>query len=325
MNSQKNISIKNLNQILELAEGLVKKNGPYTVALAAGDDIVCVGGLELAKNRGLIKPILVGHRRRIDEVFEKLNLSQNGWDIEADKDPKSATRNCAEMILRGDADILMRGRLMARDFLKALLEPGQNLRNPESLWTNVVVVDNPKIDRLLLINDCGIIVSADLPHRVRQITKVYEFANFLGIKEVKIALLAAVETISPGMPTSLEEAVISKMCERGQFPVGVAIDGPLSLDLAISPEAVKKKRFRGNVAGNADILVVNHLGIGNLLFKSLITLCGSKSSSVIIGLPFPVVFTSRSETPENILYSLALAILQTGDKNKINLLEKDTL
>ncbi len=314
MNNKIKTPIKSLDEILHLAKNLVKKHGPYRVALAGGSDATCVGGLNLAMKKGFIKPIIVGHRRRIDKTFAKLSLSQDGWDIYEDKDQKSATKNCAEGILRGDAEILMRGRLLARDFMKALIDPDLRLKTKESLWTNVVVVDNPKINRLLLINDCGIIVNADLPKRLRQITKIIEFAEFLGITDVKIALLAAVESISAGMPVSLEEAVISKMCERGQFPVGVEIDGPLSLDLAISPEAVKKKGFKGNVAGNADALVVNNLGIGNLLFKSLITLCGSKSASTIIGLPFPVVFTSRSENPDNILYSLAMAILQAGEK-----------
>ena len=112
----------------------------------------------------------------------------------------------------------------------------------------------------------------------------------------------------------MEEAVIAKMCERGQFPKGIQVDGPLSLDLAINPESVKKKKLESKVAGMADILVVNNLGIGNLLFKSLITLCGGNSASVIVGLPFPVILTSRSESPENMLYSLALAILMAGPK-----------
>jgi len=306
--------IRSLDEILALAEKLVKQHGPYRVVLSGGSDAVCVGALNLAKNKGFVKPILVGHRRRIDNTFDKLSLSQDGWEINEDKDPRNATINCAKGLLNGDADILMRGKLMARDFIKALLDPELRLKNRGTLWTNIVVVDNPKINRLLLINDCGIIVNADLPMRLRQITKVIEFASFLGIEDVKIALLAAVESISPGMPVSMEEAVISKMCERGQFPEGVAIDGPLSLDLAISPKAVKKKGFKGNVAGNADALVVNNLGIGNLLFKSLITLCGSSSASTVVGLPFPVIFTSRSESPENILYSIAMAILQAGPK-----------
>jgi len=314
MNTKIQKPVHSLDEIIKLAEDLVKTHGPYRVALAGASDATCIGGLNLAMKRGFVKPILIGHRRRIDNTFEKLNISQDGWDIYEDKVHISATKNCAKGILKGDAEILMRGRLLARDFMKGLIDPKLGLKTKDSLWTNIVVVDNPKINRLLLINDCGIIVNADLPMRLRQITKVIEFAGFLGIKDVKIALLAAVESISPGMPVSMEEAVISKMCERGQFPVGVEIDGPLSLDLAISPEAVKRKGFKGNVAGNADALVVNNLGIGNLLFKSLITLCGSSSASTIVGLPFPVVFTSRSESPENILYSIAMAILQSGPK-----------
>ena len=128
MNTLTDTPIKSLRQILELAEGLVRKYGPYRVALAAADDVSCIGGLELGRKMGLIKPILVGHRRRVDKVFKKLDISQDGWDIYADKVSKSATQNCAEGILKGDAEILMRGRLMARDFIKALLDPKLKLK-----------------------------------------------------------------------------------------------------------------------------------------------------------------------------------------------------
>ncbi len=116
------------------------------------------------------------------------------------------------------------------------------------------------------------------------------------------------------MPVSLEEAVIAKMSERGQFPKGVEIDGPLSLDLSLSPNSVAKKKIKSPVAGKADILIVNDISIGNVLFKSMITMCGAKSASTIVGAPFPIILTSRSESPENVLYSFALTILMAGPK-----------
>lgn len=307
--------IRSLTEIGEIANGLVEKWGPYKVTVAAGEDVMGLGGVALGRERGIIDPVLVGHERRIYQSLEKIGASTSGWNIINEKDDVEATRIAALQALNGEADILMRGKLLAYDFLKTLLDKKLGLRKKGDLWTNIVLTKIKKLDRLLFVTDPAVIVSADLTKRLKHLIITLDFANFLGIKNPKIALLAAVETVSPSMPISLEEAVISMMCERGQFPEGALVDGPLSLDLAINPESVRIKKIKSRVAGKADILVVNNLGIGNLLFKSLITLCGGNSASTIVGLPFPTILTSRSESPENIQNSLALSILMAGPKD----------
>jgi len=167
---------------------------------------------------------------------------------------------------------------------------------------------------LILITDCALAVDLDLQGRLRLIQNATDFAGFLGVVEPKISLLAAVETVTPGMPVSLEEAVIAKMSERGQFTPGVIVDGPLSLDLSLSREAVAKKKMKSAVAGEADVLVVDSIYVGNLLFKSLITLCEAESASVITGASIPIIITSRSEIAANILNSFAVAMMMAGDK-----------
>ncbi|MBT3233323.1 MAG: hypothetical protein HN356_10965 [Calditrichaeota bacterium] len=306
--------VRSLDEILTIAEELVQKYGPYKVSVAAGEDVMGLGGIALGKERGMIDPILVGHPRRIADSLEKLGHSTDGWTIVDEKDENKATAIAARQVLDKEADVLMRGKLLAYDFMKVLLSRDLGIRKRGDLWTNIVLTKLDVLDRLLLITDPAVIVNADLTKRLQHLQVVLNFANFLGIEEPKVALLAAVETVSPSIPVSLEEAVISMMCERGQFAKGIQVDGPLSLDLAINMESVKKKRVESKVAGKADILVVNNLGIGNLLFKSLITLCGGISASVIVGLPFPVVLTSRSESPENIQHSLAMSIMMAGGK-----------
>lgn len=307
--------IRSLDEILDIATDLVEKHGPYKVAVAAGEDIMGLGGLTLGKENGLVDPILIGHSRRIHESFEKLGRSPSEWTIINEKDEIEATKIAAQMVVNQEADILMRGKLLAYDFLKTLLSKDLNIRKPGDLWTNIVVAKVDMLDRLLLITDPAVIVSADIPKRLHHIRIAIEQANFLGITHPKIALLAAVETVSPQMPVSMEEAIIAMMGERGQLPSCATVDGPLSLDLSINPEAVQKKKIKSEVAGKADILVVNNLGIGNVLFKSLITLCGGHSASTIVGLPFPTVLTSRSESPKNIQYSLSLSIMEAGPKS----------
>jgi phosphate butyryltransferase len=266
----------------------------------------------MAKKLGWLDPILIGHPRHIRDELHALGQSSPEWEIVEEKDYQEATRIGARLVTAGKADILMRGRLLAREFFATLFEPELELRKSGSLWTNIVAIQLSSIDRLILLTDCALAVDLDLPGRLKLIQNATDFAMFLGIHEPKISLLAAVETVTPGMPVSLEEAVIAKMSERGQFPKGVSVDGPLSLDLSLSAAAVAKKKMKSPVAGVADVLVVDSVNVGNLLFKSFITLCGAQSASVIVGAPIPIILTSRSESPENILNSFALAIMMAG-------------
>ena len=306
--------IRKLDEIYSIAEELSRENGPYRIILAVGQDLMSLSGLNLGRERGLIEPILVGHQRNIHESLDKLGLRYQDWMIYSEKDHYNAAQKAARLVMSGMGDILMRGKISARDFFKALFDHKLELRKSESFWSNVVVLEIEELDRLIYLTDPALVAHTDISGRLKIIQNATDFAAFLGNTKPKISLLAAVESITPGMPVSLEEAAIAKMSERGQFPAGVVVDGPLSLDLSINPESVKKKKMDSPVAGKADILVVNNVHIGNVLFKSLVTLCGAKSASTIVGPDFPIVLTSRSESPENILYSLALAIMMIGDK-----------
>jgi phosphate butyryltransferase len=313
-NYQVDHPLRKLSEVYDIAAELTRRHGPYRIAVAAGQDVMCLGGLAHAKERGLVEPILIGHERRTKAVFEKLGISPANWEIIPEKDDIEATWKAAELVKNGKAEILMRGKLLARDFFRALFNPKMELINHDNLWSNIVVLEVDILDRLLLLTDCALLVKPDLPLRLKQLDNAIDFISFLGVNDPKIALLAAVETVTPGMPVSLEEAGIAKMFDRGQFSKGVIVDGPLSLDLAINPKAVEKKHMNTPVAGKADILVLNNIHVGNLLFKSMITMCGAKSASVIVGAPFPIILTSRSESPDNLLYSFSLGIMMAGAK-----------
>lgn len=304
--------LRSFEEIQKEAAALAVERGPYRVALAVAEDGVSLRGLALGRRRGLALGILIGHSRHIRSELEEIGESPDDWEIHDEKEHQEATRRAALLVTAGKADVLMRGKLLARDFFTTLFNPELGLRKPGDLWTNIVVMQVDELNRLILLTDCALAVGLDLPGRLRLIQNATEFAAFLGVIEPNISLLAAVETITPGMPVSLEEAVIAKMSERGQFAKGVSVDGPLSLDLSLSPAAVAKKNVTSRVAGQADVLVVDSIHVGNLLFKSFITLCGAQSASVIVGAPLPIIITSRSESPENILNSFALAALMVG-------------
>ncbi len=306
--------IRSMKEMFAAAEELTRKYGPYRVAVAVGQDVMNLDGLRLGQERNLIEPILVGHRRHIEEALEQLDLTPQSWQIIEEKDHIQATQKAARLVTSGGADILKRGKLLVRDFFRALLDKKMELLQPDDFWSNVAVLEVDGINRLLFLTDCALVVNTDLPGKLRIIQNATKFAALLGVTQPKVALLAAAEAVTPGLPVSLEEAVIAKMSERGQFPEGVLVDGPLSLDLAINPDAVIKKKMKSEVAGQADILVVNNIHIGNALFKSMITLCGAQSASTVVGPPIPIALTSRSEGPENVLLSLALTIIMAGPK-----------
>lgn len=306
--------LRSFDDIRRSAGELVAKHGPYRAVSVVAHDPNTLFGLALGREQGLVAPILIGHGRKIRAELEAMGEDSSSWVIIEEKDQDEATRKAAKLIASGEAEIILRGKLLARDFFNVLLSAEAGLRKPGTLWTNIVVVKLEALERLLLLTDCAMTVDLDLPARLKLIQNATEFANFLGIAEPKVSLLAAVETVTPGMQVSLEEAVIAKMSERGQFPKGVSVDGPLSLDLSLSREAVKKKKMKSSVAGEADVLVVDSIRVGNLLFKSFITLCGAESASIIVGAPAPIIITSRSESRENIINSLSLAALMVGVK-----------
>jgi len=308
--------LRSFEEIRSIAAELVESSGTYRVVLAVAQDAVTLRGLDHGRRLGLVEPILIGHPRKIKEELTSIGQDPKEWEIIEEKDPEEATKLAARFVIDGKADILMRGKLLARDFFAILLNPATGLRQHGELWTNIVTVKIDGIERLILLTDCALAVELDLPGRLRLIQNATEFALFLGVTEPKVSLLAAVETVTPGMPVSLEEAVIAKMSERGQFPKGVTVDGPLSLDLSLSPAAVAKKKMASAVAGKVDILVVDSIHVGNLLFKSMITLCRAESASVIVGAPVPIIITSRSETADNIVNSLAMAIMMVGTERR---------
>ena len=308
--------IRSLDEIYSAATEMAKKYGPYRVAVAAGETKMSLGALKLGRDLELIEPILVGDQRSIARSFEEMEMSLKGWQVVAERDNQLATKKAAKMVTDGLADILMRGKVIARDFFKVLFEKELGLRHKGDMWNNIVLIDNIGLDRLIYITDCGLVFETDLAGRLKLIQNAIDFSGGLGLTNPKIAILAAVESVSPGMPVSIEAAAIAKMSDRGQFAKGVSIDGPLSLDLSLVANSVAKKKIDSPVAGKADILIVNELNAGNALYKTLVTLCGARSASTIAGAPIPIILTSRSETPENVMFSFALTILMAGAKDR---------
>ncbi|MBN1592993.1 MAG: phosphate butyryltransferase, partial [Candidatus Coatesbacteria bacterium] len=180
--------------------------------------------------------------------------------------------------------------------------------HPSGLFTQVSCLEIPDYHKLLLMSDAAVVIKPTIEQKKMIIDNAVSVANVLGIKLPKVALMAAVEVVNPSMEAALENAILSKMGDRGQIR-GALIDGPLSLDVATFKSAAELKGVKGEVAGDADILIMNKIEEGNILYKSLIRFAKAKTGSVIVGSSKPMIITSRVEVQNNELHSISLAVL----------------
>lgn len=213
----------------------------------------------------------------------------------------------------GQADILMKGMIPTSDLLKAVLHKEAGLRTGKIL-SHVAAFEVPGYDRLIFVTDSGMNINPDLQQKAQIIENAALIAKGIGVEMPKVAVLAAVETINPSMQATLDASALTVMNKRGQISYCV-VEGPLALDNAISPEAAEHKGITGEVAGKADILLVPAIETGNALYKSLIYFSGAKVGAVIAGARAPIVLTSRADSAESKLFSIALAVKTLQHKN----------
>ena len=282
------------------------------IVLVPAEDLPFLKAITLAYRAGFVEPVLVGNLGKILEIAEKAEIGEiKDWQIIHESDALKAVAKAAELVKQGQADTVMRGHMLVYDFFKVLFHAEFGLRKDRQFWSQIGVMQIPDFPRLLVISDCGLNVSPGVEGLVRIVENAISLAHVLGISTPRVALLAAVEAVYLKMPVLVQESIVAHFSKRGGIKDAI-VDGPLSLDLAISPEAAAKKKMSGDVAGKADILIVNNIYVGNSLYKSLMTLGGKacldvESASVVVGGEVPIVFPSRSESPENVLHSLALA------------------
>jgi len=240
------------------------------------------------------------------ELARNEGLSPGDFELLGEDDPVAAARVATSLIQEGRAEILMKGHLGTADFLRPVLDRQNGLRIG-GLLSHVAVVEIPG-PRLVMITDAGMNIAPALTDKVEIIRNAAAVARCLGWTRPRVAVLAAVELVNPAMPPTLEAAALAKMADRGQLG-RVAVDGPLALDNAISAEAAGHKGVTGEVAGVADILLVPEIVCGNVLYKALVHIAGFRAAGVVTGAAAPLVVTSRADSWDTKLNSLALAAL----------------
>lgn len=280
---------------------------PPVVAFAQAADEVALEAAKLLNESGLGTAILVGDEEKIRKLAPEIGLNLEENVVIDEKDDHKAAAKAVEACVVGDADVLCKGHLHTNAFLRAILDKEKGMRTGETLCS-ITAVDSEQQGRMFLATDCAMIVEPTLEDKKAIIEHATELAKALETEVPKVALLSAVEEVNKNMPDGYDAAVLSKMNDRGQIKDCI-VDGPLSLDLAISPYSVENKGIDSPVAGQADVVVMPNLQAGNIFWKAMTYLANTDTGAVVMGASKPVVLTSRADSAKNKLNSIAMALL----------------
>jgi phosphate acetyltransferase len=265
-----------------------------------------LGPLEAAR-RGIIAPVLVGPEDKIRAVARTEEVDLGGCRIVPVPHSHAAAEKAVELARTGEVEALMKGSLHTDELMGAVVPSAAGMRTSRRI-SHVFVMDVPSYPRMLLITDAAINIAPTLEEKADIVRNAIDLAHVLGVEEPKVAILAAVETVTAKMPSTLEAAALCKMADRGQITGGV-LDGPLAFDNAISAEAARTKKIVSPVAGQADILLVPDLEAGNMLAKQLSYLSGAEGAGIVLGARVPIVLTSRADSVRTRLASTAVMAL----------------
>ena len=294
-------------------EELISKANQKTlkkVSVSNAQDEPVLQAVKAAKEQNIATAILVGDEAKIREIAASIDMDLTDFEIINEPDTEAAALKAVELVHNGKADILLKGLLETKTFLKRVLNKEVGLRTGKML-SHVCVFEIEGINRLLFFTDVAFNTYPTLADKVNIINNAVEVAHACGIECPKVAPLCAVETVNPKMQPTVDADNLTKMYEGGDFK-GCQIYGPLSMDLAIDPEAAVHKGVTNPVAGHADILLFPNIDAGNITYKILVRTAKVKIGNVLVGTSAPVVLTSRSDDFQTKLNSIALATVIAG-------------
>lgn len=304
---------KNFDDLLSKVSQCSKKK----LSVAVAQDKAVLEAVKAAKERDIADSILVGDEAKIREIAATLDMNLDGYEIINVTDTVEASITAVKLVHDGKADMYMKGLLDTKTFLKSVLDKEAGLRTGKPL-SHVCVFELPGIDRLIFLTDVAFMPYPTLEDKVTIINYTVEVAKACGVDCPKVAPLAAVELVNPKMPVTVEAAELTKMNEEGQI-TGCIVDGPLSLDIALYKEAAAEKgALDRKIAGDADILLFPDIHAGNLVYKAIVHMVDVKNGNILTGTKAPVILTSRSDTCEAKVNSIALAavVAEEMQKNK---------
>jgi phosphotransacetylase len=297
-------------RVLERCRGL----DPVPTAVVHPCEETALAGAMEAAGKGLIAPILVGPAAKIREVAEKAGIALGKCEVVDTAHSHAAAARAVELVREGRAELLMKGSLHTDELLGAVVARETGLRTGRRI-SHVFIMDVPTYHKVLIVTDAAISIAPTLEDKVDICQNAIDLAISLGLETPKVAILAAVETVTTKMPATIDAAALCKMAERGQI-TGAVVDGPLAFDNAISREAAAIKGIRSPVAGDPDILLVPDLEAGNILAKQLSFLANADSAGLVLGARVPIILTSRADSVRSRIASCAVATLAAHARRK---------
>lgn len=301
---EKNKMSKNFDDLLKKLSQVEKKK--VSVAVAQDNEVLLA--VKAAKERSIADSILVGDADKISEIATEIGMNLSDYEVVDIKDPVEAAREAVSLVSSGKADMYMKGLIDTKDFLRSVLDKEVGLRTGRPL-SHVCVFEMEGVDHLLFLTDVAFVPYPTLEDKANIIRNTVAICEACGINNPKVAPLAAVEVVNPKMPVTVEADELTKMNERGEIE-GCIVDGPLSLDLATCPEAAEHKGATGRkIVGDADILLCPDIHAGNILYKGMVHFTKSRNGNLITGTKAPVILTSRADSFEVKVNSLALGAL----------------
>ena len=280
---------------------------PVPTAVAHPCEATALSGAVEAARKGLILPVLVGPAGKIRETAESAEIDLGKLQIVDAAHSHEAAAKAVELVREGRAEILMKGSLHTDELMSAIVARDKGLRTSRRI-SHVFVMDVPTYHKVLIVTDGAINIAPALEDKVDICQNAIDLARSLGLERPKVAILAAVETVTSRMPATIDAAALCKMAERGQITGGM-LDGPLAFDNAISKQAAETKGIRSDVAGDPDILLAPDLEAGNILAKQLSFLANADSAGLVLGARVPVILTSRADSVRSRIASCAVAML----------------
>ena len=278
-----------------------------TISVAMADDLSVLGALKETEEKGFANAILVGNRNRIRAIASEIGYEIKEENIfPAETDEEIAARS-VELIRSGRADILMKGHISTPILMKAVLNKETGLRKGNVL-SHVAVAEVPIYHRLILFSDGGINIAPDLETKKAILRNIITVAKRLGIEVPNIAALCPIEKVNPKIQETVDAAALQEMAENGEFG-DIVLEGPIAMDVALSPKAAERKGIKSKIAGKTDAFLVPNISCGNAVVKVLMLVVNAKAGGLVVGAKVPIILLSRSDKPEEKLNSIVLSIL----------------
>lgn len=298
------MAITKLDQMFEVLKSKSKKR----LVAAYANDSHTIKAVSEAVDKGIVEGTLVGDEETMRKVCAQLGIDSGKFTLVHEPNESKAAVVAVNLINKGEGELLMKGLVSTDKYMKAILNKETGLMDPGAVLSHVTVMENPNYHKLLVVGDVAIIPLPEFKQKISILNYLVTTAKALGIEKPKVAVISASEQVLAGMPSCVDAAMLSKMADRGQIS-GAYVDGPLALDAAIDKESAEIKKLTGPVAGDADCLLFPNIEAGNVFYKTNTKLAGAELGAFVAGARVPCVLSSRGDSAQTKLYSIALAAM----------------